>query len=694
MIARKTRLSFVCVLLTAFAFVLQATAQAPPVPEYPPIPDYLVQDQFTSPSLEGNLLGDPATRDVLVYLPPSYDTSPDRHYPTIYVLPGYMGDHRAYVGQINTMMQAVTGMDLGIDLGSIVPGLLANGGMGEAIIVLPDCLNIYGGTLYERSEVTGDYRGFIAGDLVGYIDAQYRTIPDREHRGITGHSSGADGAISLAMEYPHVFGSVAALSPAYLVDRQRETAFLGYMELNPDSHGEPTLVSSDTRDEDIWEIFVGTIGTTVTYAIASGFSPNPDNPPYYVDIPVTYTDGTASLDEDLWAQWVERDIISQIERDGASLSHTSVLIAAGTIAMGEQPGVDLILTALHGHGISYEYDGFPGGHMDHLGYELTSALRFLSSNIGAIPIGDFSNTFFMELSPGLNMMSIPLDPVVQYTARSLAEEIGATAVINYDTTLGKFVGFTPAASGHGFVINGGEGCIVNVTSGGTIAFTGAAWENQPPVTAAPPTQINSAWAFVVSGSVLDGDMMSASDGNYTAVVKNLRTGEIFTESVDSSGYFAAAWADLNRKAVIEAGDRVEVAVMDSSGGIVSGPSVHEVTLDAIRDAVVNVRLNLGDIIPARSVLLQNYPNPFNPETWVPYHLSKANPVMVKIYTASGQLIRTLDLGHKDAGVYASRSEAAYWDGRNEAGETVASDVYFYSITAGSFSAMRKMVVKK
>ena len=164
--------------------------------------------------------------------------------------------------------------------------------------------------------------------------------------------------------------------------------------------------------------------------------------------------------------------------------------------------------------------------------------------------------------------------------------------------------------------------------------------------------------------------------------------------IGSSGYFAAAWADLNRKAVISAGDKVEVAVLDSDGGIVSGPFVHEVTLDSIRDAVVNVRLTLGDIIPADSALLQNYPNPFNPETWIPYHLSDANPVMVKIYSISGQLIRTLDLGYRDAGIYASRSKAAYWDGRNEAGEEVTSSVYFYSITAGDFSAIRKMVISK
>ncbi len=386
MITRKIRLSFVCVLLTAFAFVLQATAQdLPPAPEYPLIPGYVTQDQFTSPSLEGNLLGDPATRDVLVYLPPSYDTAPDRHYPAIYVLHGYVVDHRAYVGHLNTTMQALTGMDLGIDLGSIVPELLANGRMGEAIIVLPDCLNIYGGTIYERSEVTGDYRDFVARDLVGYMDAQYRTIPDREHRGITGHSSGAYGAISLAIEYPHVFGSVAALGPANLVD-PKETALLGYMEMNPDSQGVPTLVSSDTRDADAWEILLSTIDTTVEYGIAAGFSPNPDNPPYYVDIPVTYTDGTAALDEDLWAQWVERDLISQIERDGANLSDTAIFLDQGvgaTVIFGETRGMGETLAALEAQGIPFTYDAFDGDHLTHLRYQLASALKFLSPNIGA-----------------------------------------------------------------------------------------------------------------------------------------------------------------------------------------------------------------------------------------------------------------------------------------------------------------------
>lgn len=280
----------------------------------------------------------------------------------------------------------------------------------------------------------------------------------------------------------------------------------------------------------------------------------------------------------------------------------------------------------------------------------------MMQQLTAPPEKDYSNVFFMPLEQGLNMISPPLESATPYTARSFAEEIGATIVVRYDTILRKFVGFTPAASGDGFNINGGEGYIVNVPEARVVAFTGAAWTNNPPVEAAPPVQRSSAWAFVVSGSVLAGDLMSASNGDYTVVVKSLRTGDMFTEEVGSSGYFAAAWADLNRKAVIGAGDRVEVAILDRDGGIVSGPFVHEVTLDSIRDAVVNVRLTLGNIIPANSALLQNYPNPFNPETWIPYHLRDANPVMVKIYSVSGQLIRTLESTHPGPGPHTGTAK--------------------------------------
>jgi len=308
---------------------------------------------------------------------------------------------------------------------------------------------------------------------------------------------------------------------------------------------------------------------------------------------------------------------------------------------------------------------------------------------------DFSNTFFLTLEAGLNMISAPLEGRTPRTARSLMNEVGATMVIDYDTAGGRFVGFTEAAHGDGFPIRGGQGYIVNAKEHIIVPFVGKAWTNEPPISAAPPAgSRTAAWAFVVSGSVLDSEVMSARDGDYTVVAKNLRTGAMASQAVGSSGYFAAAWADLSRRSVIEAGDRIEVSMIDSSGNVVSGPSVHEITLDGIRDALVNVQLRLGSVMPAKSILLQNYPNPFNPETWIPFHLKDADSVSIKLYDATGGLVRTLDLGHKDAGVYISRSAAAYWDGKNEAGEEVASGTYFYSITAGDFSATRKMVVKK
>ncbi len=98
--------------------------------------------------------------------------------------------------------------------------------------------------------------------------------------------------------------------------------------------------------------------------------------------------------------------------------------------------------------------------------------------------------------------------------------------------------------------------------------------------------------------------------------------------------------------------------------------------------------------PKETVLLANYPNPFNPETWIPYQLAKPAGVKVSIYSADGKLVRALDLGQVPAGIYQNRSRAAYWDGRNAAGEPVASGVYFYTLTADDFSATRKMVIRK
>ena len=103
---------------------------------------------------------------------------------------------------------------------------------------------------------------------------------------------------------------------------------------------------------------------------------------------------------------------------------------------------------------------------------------------------------------------------------------------------------------------------------------------------------------------------------------------------------------------------------------------------------------LAVLIPKQTALLPNYPNPFNPETWIPYHLAKDADVTLHIYTMNGTLVRTLAIGHQAAGVYQNRTRAAYWDGKNDVGELVASGIYFYTLTAGDFSATRKMLIRK
>ena len=117
--------------------------------------------------------------------------------------------------------------------------------------------------------------------------------------------------------------------------------------------------------------------------------------------------------------------------------------------------------------------------------------------------------------------------------------------------------------------------------------------------------------------------------------------------------------------------------------------------DPIFQRGVIVLKHLMDVLtPKKTRLLPNYPNPFNPETWIPYQLSKPADVTVTIYSVNGTLVRTLALGHQPAGVYQNRNCAAHWDGKNELGESVASGVYVYTLTAGDFTATRKMLIRK
>ena len=303
----------------------------------------------------------------------------------------------------------------------------------------------------------------------------------------------------------------------------------------------------------------------------------------------------------------------------------------------------------------------------------------------------FGNIYNVTLDRGLNMISVPLASPAPMSAKSLAALTGATTVITLDTANQQFVGWTPTAPNDGFPIEGGKGYIVNVPETRQFAFVGSEWTNQTETAAAPAISvqpIQEAWAFVVSGH-LDGK--SAFDG-YQVIVRNLRTDRAITTSVQGD-YFAAATADLTRRSVVQVGDVIEVRVSGPGGNIESHTLNFKVTPESIADAVLSIRLDsIGQ--PKLTQLLQNFPNPFNPETWIPYQLSGDSLVSLSIYDTTGKLIRTLPLGYQSAGFYNSRERAAYWDGRNETGESVASGIYFYQLTTPSFHQTRRLVIIK
>lgn len=120
---------------------------------------------------------------------------------------------------------------------------------------------------------------------------------------------------------------------------------------------------------------------------------------------------------------------------------------------------------------------------------------------------------------------------------------------------------------------------------------------------------------------------------------------------------------------------------------------HTAITDGLRQSL-ELTSSFNALTPAETSLLANYPNPFNPETWIPYQLEKPAEVVLTIYDMNGERVRRLEAGYQAAGVYHSRSRAAYWDGRNQQGEFVSSGLYFCTLSAGSFTATRKLLVGK
>ena len=152
-------------------------------------------------SLEGNLEGDSPDRDVVVYLPPSYAKSHKQRYPVVYFLHGYSVGVEAYVKLLNLPAMADSAIAAGAK---------------EMILVLPDAFTKYSGSMYSNSPTTGDWERFVSHDLVAYIDGHYRTVADRNSRGLSGHSMGGYGTVRVGMKHPEVFSALYAMSSCCL----------------------------------------------------------------------------------------------------------------------------------------------------------------------------------------------------------------------------------------------------------------------------------------------------------------------------------------------------------------------------------------------------------------------------------------------------------------------------------------------
>src|SRR6266516_2957582 len=217
-----------------------------------------------SPAITGNLEGETPDRDVLVVLPPSYAKSPHRRYPVVYALHGYSIGPEQWIKEIRVPQT--------------IEGAFARGAR-EMIVVLPDAKTVHNGSMYSSSVTTGDFENYVGRDVVSYIDAHYRTIATRESRGLVGHSMGGYGATRIGMKHADVFGSLYIMSPCCLSPRGSGG---GRGAPGGSAANDEALAAVKTPADSAKLPF----GLSAQLASAAAWSPNPKNPPLYLDLPL------------------------------------------------------------------------------------------------------------------------------------------------------------------------------------------------------------------------------------------------------------------------------------------------------------------------------------------------------------------------------------------------------------------------
>jgi S-formylglutathione hydrolase len=298
-------------------------------------------------SLEGNLEGDSPDRDVFVYLPPSYQTEPNRRYPVVYTLHGYGLHAEQWVGFAN--------------FASLEKDVAA-GTAKEMILVSPDAFSLHNGSFYSNSAATGDWEKFLAVELVGYIDSRYRTLANRASRGLTGHSMGGYGTLRIGMKHPEVFSSLYAMSACCMLDTAEVTPAMTQIE------------GIKTKDDAAKLPF----GQKSPLARAAAWSADPKNPPLFIDLPVK----GGKPQPVIQAKWMANSLMVMLEQYAPALKQMKAIeMNVGTQDNLLQTNHDMD-QALSAAGVAHHFETFEGDHNGQVGLNFAAkVLPFFSNQL-------------------------------------------------------------------------------------------------------------------------------------------------------------------------------------------------------------------------------------------------------------------------------------------------------------------------
>ncbi len=310
-------------------------------------------------SLEGNLDGDSPDRDISIYLPPSYKTEKNRRYPVVYMLHGFTDDDARWFGLVKHW----------INLPEVINKTLADGKTREMIVVMPNAFTRFKGSMYSNSVTVGDWETFIAKELVAHIDANYRTLAQRESRGLAGHSMGGYGTMRLGMKSPDVFSSIYALSPCCMDAGRSGPA-------NPAMKEMAKKVESLKTDE---EVKSQSFFALAMLASAAAWSPNPKNPPFYIDLP--FRDGEP-IPEVQTRQSANATLV-MIHQYLPNLKRLKFIgMDAGTKDMGISAATKELDKVLTDYSVTHFYESYDGDHLNRIAERLqTKTLPFFSENL-------------------------------------------------------------------------------------------------------------------------------------------------------------------------------------------------------------------------------------------------------------------------------------------------------------------------